>query len=132
MLTRFIADKLKMELSTEKPLITHSNDYARFLGYDIRVRRNNQVRVRGNHTQRTLSNSVELNIPLGDKIMKFMFSKGIIEQGLMALLSRLSVQKYCIVLPLKSLMYLILTVSAPVNIRTFSRAAYSAEIADPA
>ncbi len=82
MLSKFIAEKLKMELSEEKTLITHSNDYARFLGYDIRVRRDNQVKVKGNHTQRTLSNSVELNIPLDDKVMKFMFSKGIIEQSM--------------------------------------------------
>jgi hypothetical protein len=80
-LSKFIAENLKMELSEEKTLITHSNEYARFLGYDVRVRRNNQVKARADFTQRTLNNSVELNIPLDDKVMKFMFSKGIIEQG---------------------------------------------------
>lgn len=80
MLTEFIADTLKMELSEEKTLITHSNTYARFLGYDMRVRRNNKVKPSGNHTQRTLNNSVELKIPLDDKITKFMFSKDIIKQ----------------------------------------------------
>lgn len=33
-----------MELSAEKTLITHSNTYARFLGYDVRVRRNGTVK----------------------------------------------------------------------------------------
>ena len=79
-LSKFIADELKMELSEEKTLITHSNEYARFLGYDVRVRRSNIVKPSVNGTQRTLNNSVELNIPLEDKIMQFMFKKGIIEQ----------------------------------------------------
>jgi len=79
-LSDFIANVLKMELSEEKTLITHSNDYARFLGYDVRVRRNNQVKASGKYTQRTLHNSVELSIPLDDKIMKFLFSKNIISQ----------------------------------------------------
>mgnify|MGYP002574288731 CR=1 FL=1 len=39
----FLAVELKLELSEEKTLITHSANYARFLGYDIRVRRNNQI-----------------------------------------------------------------------------------------
>ena len=38
-LTEFIQNTLKMELSQEKTLITHSNTPARFLGYDVRVRR---------------------------------------------------------------------------------------------
>lgn len=40
----FLAMELKLELSEEKTLITHSANYARFLGYDIRVRRNNQIK----------------------------------------------------------------------------------------
>ncbi|MGG7618996.1 reverse transcriptase domain-containing protein [Bacillus coreaensis] len=38
-LTYYLADKLKLELSAEKTLITHSEKNARFLGYDIRVAR---------------------------------------------------------------------------------------------
>ena len=34
-LTEYVAEELKMELSAEKTLITHSNNKARFLGYDI-------------------------------------------------------------------------------------------------
>lgn len=80
LLSDFISNELKMELSQEKTLITHSNEKARFLGYDIRVRRNNSIRKSGNHKQRTLSQIVELNIPLEDKVMKFLFSKDIIKQ----------------------------------------------------
>ena len=77
----FISGALKMELSDEKTLITHSNTHARFLGYDVRVRRSNKLKknkVRG--TMRTLNGSVELSIPLNDKIMQFLFDKKIIEQ----------------------------------------------------
>jgi group II intron reverse transcriptase/maturase len=38
-LTEYLAEKLKLELSAEKTLITHSEKNARFLGYDIRVAR---------------------------------------------------------------------------------------------
>ena len=41
-LAEFICQNLKMELSDEKTLITHSNTPARFLGYDVRVRRDNK------------------------------------------------------------------------------------------
>jgi hypothetical protein len=74
-----------MELSGEKTLITHSNTYARFLSYDIRVRRNNQIKPGGNGgvrlcTRRTLNNHTKLCVPLKDKIMKSMFENRIIEQ----------------------------------------------------
>ena len=72
----FLADKLKLELSDEKTLITHSAKYARFLGYDVRVRRNGQVKNGGRgYSQRTLSNKVELNVPLTDKIEKYLFDR---------------------------------------------------------
>jgi group II intron reverse transcriptase/maturase len=82
-LSGFIAEELKMELSEEKTLITHSNEYARFLGYDVRVRRNNNTIKRGsshNCKKRTLNNMTELVIPLQDKIMKFLFDNKIVEQ----------------------------------------------------
>ena len=51
-LAEFIGQALKMKLSDEKTLITHSNNYARFLGYDIRVRRDAKVkRCRQNETR---------------------------------------------------------------------------------
>ena len=80
-LTEFIGETLKMELSEEKTLITHSNQYARFLGYDVRVRRSGKIKPAGSTgTKRTMSGKLELNIPLDDKIMKFLFSRNIIRQ----------------------------------------------------
>ena len=70
--SEFISQHLKMELSEEKALITHSNQYARFLGYDIRVRRDSSIKPHKNGTRRTLSNKVELCIPFADKIMPFL------------------------------------------------------------
>ncbi len=80
-LAEFIGTSLKMELSEEKTLITHSNTPARFLGYDIRVRRDQQVKDNGRGgKQRTMNGKVELNIPLSDKIERFLFTKGIVKQ----------------------------------------------------
>lgn len=78
-LAEFIGGTLKMELSEEKTLITHSSECARFLGYDVRVRRDGKVRRVGKlkHSKRTLNNKAELTVPLDDKIHKFIFSKGI-------------------------------------------------------
>lgn len=78
--SEFISEKLKMELSEEKTLITHSNQYARFLGYDVRVRRDNKVKPSGGKLIRTLNYTVELNVPFADKIMPFLFDKAIIKQ----------------------------------------------------
>lgn len=79
-LGKFISENLKMELSIDKTLVTHSNNYARFLGYDIRVRRDNKIKPKNGTTQRTLNNRVELNVPLEDKIQKFLFTKKVIIQ----------------------------------------------------
>lgn len=79
-LTEFIRNELKMELSQEKTLITHSNETARFLGYDVRVRRDQQVKPWKNCKQRTMNNTVELLIPLKDKVEKYLFNKGAVKQ----------------------------------------------------
>ena len=83
-LTDFIASTLKMELSAEKTLITHSNEYARFLGYDVRVRRDATIRpvIRDGQKRlmRVFNGKVELNVPFEDKIMPFLYDKGIISQ----------------------------------------------------
>lgn len=76
----FVSQTLKMELSDEKTLITHSNQHARFLGYDVRVRRDNSPRPHGKHLARTHNYTVELCIPFEDKIMPFLFDKSIIRQ----------------------------------------------------
>ena len=53
-LTDFVRDTLKMELSQEKTLITHSNTPARFLGFDVRVRRDASVKRSGKRKMRTI------------------------------------------------------------------------------
>lgn len=42
-LKEFLNDELKLTLSEEKTLITHSSERVRFLGHDISVRRNQQI-----------------------------------------------------------------------------------------
>jgi group II intron reverse transcriptase/maturase len=85
-LSEFISRNLKMELSEEKTLITHSNTYARFLSYDVRVRRSDEIKQGGSGsaghccTKRTLNNMTEICVPLDDKIMKSLFENGVIEQ----------------------------------------------------
>jgi len=80
-LSEFIGNTLKMELSEEKTLITHSNETARFLGYDVRVRRDGKIKPAGKDgVKRTMNNIVELLCPLDDKILKFLFDKKIIMQ----------------------------------------------------
>lgn len=79
-LAEFIRNTLRMELSQEKTLITHSNTPARFLGYDVRVRRDQQIKPKGKFKTRSMNNKVELNIPFKDKIEKFLFSNSIVEQ----------------------------------------------------
>ena len=81
-LAEFIGGTLKMELSEDKTLITHSSECARFLGYDVRVRRSGEIKCGGpgNVKKRTLNNHTELLVPFDDKIHKFIFSKGIAKQ----------------------------------------------------
>ena len=60
----FVADKLKLELSDEKTLITHSSKRARFLGYDIYVRRSTATkRMKGGRLRRHLNGTVCLEVP---------------------------------------------------------------------
>ena len=43
-IAEFLDTELKLTLSEEKTLITHSSEKVRFLGYDICVRRNQDIR----------------------------------------------------------------------------------------
>ena len=77
----YLKETLKLELSEEKTLITHSSNYIRFLGYDIRVRRSQAIKgCKNGRKSRTLNYMVELCIPLKDKIEKFLFARGIVLQ----------------------------------------------------
>jgi group II intron reverse transcriptase/maturase len=80
-LKEFLTNGYHLELSDEKTRIAHTSKRVRFLGYDIAVRRSQKVKKRADGVKmRTLNNSVELTVPLEDKIMKFLFSNGVIEQ----------------------------------------------------
>ena len=81
----FLQTELKLELSEEKTLITHSAKKVRFLGYDITVRRNRTIRGFRNKSgkwckQRTLNKKVALLTPMQDRIMSFLFKKKAIRQ----------------------------------------------------
>lgn len=77
-LKAYISEALKMELSEEKTLIKYSNEKARFLGYDLRVRRDYTLKPSGKgYVMRTLHNTVELSIPFMDKINRFVIDKKI-------------------------------------------------------
>lgn len=84
-IAEFLATELKLELSDEKTLITHSSNKVRFLGYNISVRRNQMLKgykmKNGKRRKsRSLHLKVELTIPHAEKIDKFLFQKGIVFQ----------------------------------------------------
>lgn len=80
-LAKFIGETLKMELSEEKTLVTHSNEPARFLGYDVCVRRDAKVKKdKIGRKKRFLNNKVGLLIPQ-DRIRNFLFDKKVVIQN---------------------------------------------------
>lgn len=80
-LTVFLADKLKLELSAEKTLITHSKKDARFLGYDIRVARDWQTMRMPNGTQKRKFNfQAKLFVP-HEKYIKKLIDLGALSLG---------------------------------------------------
>ncbi len=60
----FLEQKLKLQMSEEKTLITHSKKKARFLGFDVTVKRNNTPKrnIRG-ILSRVYNNQVKLYVP---------------------------------------------------------------------
>lgn len=80
-LTVFLAEKLKLELSAEKTLITHSKKNARFLGYDIRVARDWQTMRMSNGTQKRKFNfQAKLFVP-HEKYIKKLIDLGALSLG---------------------------------------------------
>lgn len=79
-ISQFLSTELKLTLSEEKTLITHSSEEVRFLGYDICVRRSQEVKgckmKNGRwRKSRSLNYKVALTIPHSEKIEHFMFAK---------------------------------------------------------
>ena len=62
---RFLAEKLSLELSDEKTLITHGRKAAKFLGYEIYIRKSAQTkRNKAGKLTRPYNNKVYLRMPL--------------------------------------------------------------------
>lgn len=60
----FIKEQLHLEMSPEKTLITHGNDFARFLGYLVTVsREQSRTRTKNGFTRRTYVGKVKLYVP---------------------------------------------------------------------
>lgn len=78
-LASFLKNKLKLELSEEKTLITHSHDKARFLNYEIQVRNNNKLFKDKNGVKRRVGNlGIVLYMP-HNVIENYITSKKVIE-----------------------------------------------------
>ncbi len=72
----FLENNYKLGIENTK----HSSERVRFLGYDVSVRRNQEVKKRKDgRKQRTLNNSVELTVPL-DRIMQYLFNNEVIQK----------------------------------------------------
>lgn len=75
----FLSEKLKLELSDEKTLITHTEKSAKFLGYEISVRKSNaQRRDIAGRLRRTFGKRVCLKIST-ETIRKKLFDYGVLE-----------------------------------------------------
>lgn len=61
----FLHEKLKLALSSEKTLITHANDAAKFLGYEITIRKSNSQtkRIKTGSLAKVYGKRVVLKIP---------------------------------------------------------------------
>lgn len=80
-LKMFLETEYSLELSEEKTCITHSAEKVRFLGYDVAIRRSQKVKRKSNGVkQRTLNYTVELTVPLEDKVTRYLFENGIVKQ----------------------------------------------------
>lgn len=63
--TKFMKEKLKLELSAEKTLITNSHDSAKFLGYEISVRKSDALKRNAKgHLKREFGGRIVLTLPL--------------------------------------------------------------------
>ena len=70
---KFFKDVLKLELSAEKTLITHSNDKARFLGYDVTVCNDCALkRAKGKGTVKAYTGKIKLYLPKDKWVGKLM------------------------------------------------------------
>ena len=60
----FISENLHLEMSAEKTLITHGNDFAHFLGYEITASsEQNSTRMKTGYTKRSYTGRIKLYVP---------------------------------------------------------------------
>ncbi len=63
-IAQYLQSELHLELSMEKTLVTHGNQPARFLGYDVYVRKSNQPhKGKKGRIQRQFGNKIVLEVP---------------------------------------------------------------------
>lgn len=75
----YLADRLALELSDEKTLVTHTERPAKFLGYEITVRKSNeQRRDKRGRLRRTYGKRVCLNVST-ETVRKKLFDWGVLE-----------------------------------------------------
>lgn len=61
---KFLKDRLKLDMSEKKTLITHGNDFAHFLGYNITTStEQNSTRMKNGHTRRSYAGRIKLYVP---------------------------------------------------------------------
>lgn len=78
----FLADKLALELSDEKTLITHTEKPAKFLGYEITVRKSKaQKRDKRGALRRTYGKRVCLNLSM-ETVRKKLHTLGVLEMAI--------------------------------------------------
>lgn len=82
---QFMSDKLKLELSDEKTLITNARKHAKFLGYDIFVRKSNDThRDKNGHLTRSLDHKIVLYVTtevMRKKLLEYDAVKIIVQNG---------------------------------------------------
>lgn len=82
----FLAQELKLEMSEEKTKVTHSSDFARFLGYDLCISRSNAIKYnKDGVAKREYSGRVMMYIPkekwMGKLLQYHTFKIQLDEQG---------------------------------------------------
>ena len=82
---KFMAEKLKLELSDEKTLITNARKHAKFLGYDVFVRKSNDThRDKNGHLTRSLDHKIVLYLTtdtMRKKLLEYNAVKIVVQNG---------------------------------------------------
>jgi group II intron reverse transcriptase/maturase len=72
----FISGQIHLEMSAEKTLVTHGNDFARFLGYNVTTStEQNSTRMKTGYTKRSFTGRIKLYVPK-EKWLKRLISYG--------------------------------------------------------